>query len=329
MTSSRASAFWCLTALILAIDLSPPASRALALDYPTRPIKLIVSFAPGGLTDIPARLLAAEMQQRLGQPVIVENRAGASGIVGGTFVFNADPDGYTLLVSAVSEVQNLYYLSVPYRFAKDFTQIGKVADGPALALIVKGDSPFNSVQDVIAFAKQNPTSFATSGPATSPAIAVAQFNSIAKTDIQGVPYRGTGPAAAAVMSGEVQGGFVFYPTAKPLVDSGKVRVLAVASKTRLESWKDVPTMIELVFARFEHNAFVGLSGPAHLPPEIVARLNSVLNDAIKSPDLRARLEVLGMAPPSGGNTPEAFSKFLEGETAFQAELAKIAGEGSK
>jgi tripartite-type tricarboxylate transporter receptor subunit TctC len=325
MTSSRASAFWCLAALILAIDLS---SRALALDYPTRPIKLIVSFAPGGLTDIPARLLAAEMQQRLGQPVIVENRRRL-GHRGGTFVFNADPDGYTLLVSAVSEVQNLYYLSVPYRFAKDFTQIGKVADGPALALIVKGDSPFNSVQDVIAFAKQNPTSFATSGPATSPAIAVAQFNSIAKTDIQGVPYRGTGPAAAAVMSGEVQGGFVFYPTAKPLVDSGKVRVLAVASKTRLESWKDVPTMIELDFARFEHNAFVGLSGPAHLPPEIVARLNSVLNDAIRSPDLRARLEVLGMAPPSGGNTPEAFSKFLERETAFQAELAKIAGEGSK
>ena len=298
-----------------------------AEDYPTRPITLVVSFAPGGLSDVPARLLSAEMQQRIGQSIVVENRPGASGITGGSSVHRASPDGYTLLVSAISEVQNLYYLAVPYKFTSDFTQIGKIADGPTLVLIVNSASPYKTLADLIQDAKAHPEkiSFATSGPATSPAIAVSQLNSMAGTKIVDVPYRGTALAATAVMSGDVQGAFVFYPSAKPLVDDGKVRVLAVADSKHVPQWKDVPTMAELGFPGFEHNAFVGLSGPPNMPPAIVVKLNKALNETVQSPAFRERIEPLGMVPPPGENTPETFTKFLVRETGHQAELAKLSG----
>jgi tripartite-type tricarboxylate transporter receptor subunit TctC len=183
------------------------------------------------------------------------------------------------------------------------------------------------LEDLIKDAKARPEkiSFATSGPATSPAMAVSQLNSMAGTKILDVPYRGTAPAATAVMNGEVQGAFVFYPTAKPLVDGGKIRVLAVADKKRIPQWKDVPTMAELGFPGFEHTAFVGLSGPAGLPPEVIAKLNKALNETIQSSSFRARLEPLGMVPPQGENSPESFAKFLVQETEHQAELAKLSG----
>lgn len=300
---------------------------ASAQDYPTRPITFVVSFAPGGLSDVPARLLAAEMQQHIGQSIVVENRPGASGITGASSVLRAAPDGYTLLVSAISEVQNLHYLSVPYKFTSDFTQIGKVADGPTVVLIVGANSPYKTLDDLIKDAKANPDkiSFATSGPATSPAIAVSQLNSMAGTKIVDVPYRGTAPAATAVMSGEVQGAFVFYPSAKPLVDDGKVRALAIANSKRIPHWKDVPTMAELGFPGFEHNAFVGLAGPPGIPPAIVAKLNKALNATVQSAAFRARIEPLGMVAPPADNTPETFTKFLVTETEHQAGLAKLSG----
>ena len=276
---------------------------------------------------MPARFLAAEMQQRLGQSIIVENKPGASGITGGSYVWRAMPDGYTLLVNAISEVQNLHYLSVPYNAVTDFSNIGKIANGPSLVLIVNANSPYHTLGDLIADAKANPDkiNFATSGPATSPAIAVSQLNSLAGTKIVDVAYRGTAPAAAAVMSGEVQGAFVFYPSAKPLVDGGKVRALAVASSNRVEGWKDVPSMADLGFPGFEHSAFVGLAAPPNTPPHIIALLNKVLNETVQSPSFRKRLEPLGMTAPEGPNTPEEFTEFLRKETERQAELAKLSG----
>jgi tripartite-type tricarboxylate transporter receptor subunit TctC len=304
------------------------ASVAVADDYPSRPITFVVSFAPGGLSDVPARLLSAEMQPHIGQPIIIENRTGASGITGGTFAQRSAPDGYTILVSAISEVQNLHYLPVPYKFTSDFTQIGKIADGPTLVLIVNSASPYRTLADLIQEAKANPdkVSFATSGPATSPAIAVSQLNAMAGTKILDVPYRGTSPAATAVLTGEVQGAFVFYPSAKSMAEEGKVRILAVADSKRLARLKDVPTMAELGFPGFEHKAFVGLSGPPNMPPAIVAKLNKALNDTLRTESFRARLEPLGMEPPVGDNTPDSFLKFAVKETEHQAELAKLAAK---
>jgi tripartite-type tricarboxylate transporter receptor subunit TctC len=298
---------------------------ALAQDFPTRPISLVVSFAPGGLSDVPARFLAAEMEERIGQSIIVENKPGASGITGGSYVWRASPDGYTLLVSAISEVQNLHYLPVPYSAITDFAQVGKIADGPALVLIVNANSSYKSVSDLIADAKKNDGkfNFATSGPATSPAIAVDQFNALAGTNIVPVPYKGTGPAAAAVLSGEVQGAFVFYPSAKGFADAGKVRILAVASAKRAAYMPDIPTMTELGFKNFVHSAFVGLAAPRNTPPQVIAVLNRYLNETVNSPSFQKRIEQFGMVAPSQPNTPDTFAKFLSIETAFQAELAKL------
>jgi len=310
-----------LVALSLALE-------ARSQTYPSRPITFVVSFAAGGLSDVPGRILAAEMQARIGQSIVVENRPGASGVTGAQSVLRAEPDGYTLLVNALADVQNLHYLSVPYDPIKDFALIGMVADGPPVVLIVNANLPYKSVADVVADAKANPNkiSFGTSGPATSPAIAVTQLNALAKTSIAQVPYRGSGPAAAAVVTGEVQGAFVFYSNARPLHEGGKVRALAVASTKRMESWPEIPTMGEAGFPGFDHSGFVGLAAPGKTPAAILGFLNKHLNQAIGSPAFRQRLDPLGMTVPDpGANTPEAFAAFMRREIVRQAELAKLSG----
>ena len=300
--------------------------EARAQTYPSRPITFVVPFAAGGLSDVPGRILAAEMQARIGQTIVVENRPGASGVTGAQSVLRADPDGHTLLVNALADVQNLHYLSVPYDPIKDFALIGMVADGPPVVLIVNANLPYKSVADVVAAAKANPDkiSFGTSGPATSPAIAVTQLNALAKTSIAQVPYRGSGPAAAAVVTGEVQGAFVFYSNARPLHEGGKVRAIAVASTKRMASWPEIPTMAEAGFAGFDHSGFVGLAAPGKTPAAILAFLNKHLTQAIGSASFRQRLEPLGMTVPTE-NTPERFAEFMRREIARQAELAKLSG----
>ncbi len=304
------------------------ATGASAQNYPNRTITFVVPFGAGGLTDVPARVLAAEMQQRIGQSIVVENKPGASGVTGATYVLRAQPDGYTLLVNALADVQNLHYIPVSYDAVKDFSMIGMVTDGPPLVLIVNGNTPYKTLADLINDAKANPdkVSFGTSGPATSPAIALSQLNALAKTKIVGAPYRGSGLAANAVVSGEVQGAFVFYSNAKPLSQDGKVRALAVASPKRLESWPEIPTLAELGYPGFDHRGFVGLVAPGKTPPDVIAFLNKHLNEALNSETFRKRLEPLGMVIPDvKTNTPEAFAAFMTKERARQAELAKLSG----
>jgi tripartite-type tricarboxylate transporter receptor subunit TctC len=311
---------------IVASVLVALAGGAAAQDYPDRPITFVVPFAPGGLSDVPGRVLAAEMQKRIGQPIVVENKPGASGIAGASYVWRATPDGYTLLVNALADVQNLHYLSVPYDPIKDFALIGMITDGPPLILIVNANEPYKSVAELVAYAKANPSkvSFGTSGPATSPAISVTQLNNQAKTNIVEVPYRGSAPAAAGVAAGEVQGSFVFFANARALSDSGRVRALAVTSPKRLANWPEIPTMEELGYSGFYHAGFVGLAAPANTPASIIAFLNKQLNDAIHSDFFRKRMEPLGMTVPEV-NTPESFAAFMRSEIARQAELAKLTG----
>jgi len=321
MQSSR-TALLGLAAMAAAAFAAPAQAQS---NYPDRPITFVVSFAPGGLSDTGARLVAAEMTKHLGQPIVIENKPGASGVTGGATVWRAAPDGYTLLASAISEVQNLHYLKVPYNFASEFTPIGKIADGPATVLIVKADSPYKTFDDLMKHIKANPgkINFATSGPATTPAIAIAQLNSVAKTDIVGVAYRGSGPAAAAVVSGDVIAAFTFNSIATPLVENNQVRILAVASGKRVEG-VDAPTMAELGYKDFEHDAFVGLSGPPNLPKDIVKKLNDALNKAVRDPGYVEKIKRLGMLPPPENNSPEAFHDYIVKETARQAALAKLA-----
>jgi tripartite-type tricarboxylate transporter receptor subunit TctC len=307
--------------LLIGVGLAPEAS---AQNYPSRPITFVVPFAAGGLSDVPGRLLADEMQKRMGQSIVVENRPGASGVTGASAVLRAEPNGYTLLVNALADVQNLHYLSVPYDPIKDFALIGMVTDGPPVVLIVNANLPYKSVAEIVAAAKTKKISFGTSGPATSPAIAVTQLNALAKTNIVQVPYRGSGPAAAAVVTGEVDGAFVFYSNARPMHEGGKVRAIAVASPQRMASWPEIATMGEQGFADFDHRGFVGLAAPGKTPASIVNVLNKHLNDSIKSESFRRRIEPLGMTVPTD-NTPETFATYMRKEIARQAALAKLSG----
>jgi len=320
-------AFRLVPALLAVLALSTLApTHAPAQSYPARPITVIVPFAVGGLTDVPVRILAAMLQERIGQNVIVENKPGGSGTLGGAYAVRAAPDGYTLFANSIADAQNLYFLPVPYSAIDDFAMIGMIVEGPPLVLIVDASLPYKSVAELLADARADPSkiSFGTSGPATSPAMALAQLNALGKTEIAGVPFNGSGEAARNVAPSGVQGAFAFYAQAKPLADAGKVRALAVASPQRIATSPEVPTMQELGFANFDYSGFVGLAAPAKTPAPIVAYLNKVLNDVVHSEAFRSRMAALGMTVPAE-ITPEALTDTMRRETKRQGELAALTG----
>ena len=288
---------------------------------------MIVPFAAGGLTDVPARVLAAMLQDRIGQSVVVENKPGGSGTLGGAYAVRAAPDGYTLFANSLADTQNLYFLPVPYNAINDFAMIGMIVEGPPLVLIIDAKLPYKSLADLVAGAKADPKkiSFGTSGPATSPAMALAQLNALAKTEIAGVPFNGSGEAARNVSASGVQGAFAFYAQAKPLADSGRVRALAIASPQRIATWPEVPTMQELGFPNFDYRGFVGLAAPAKTPAPIIAYLNKQLNDIVQSQEFRSRMAALGMTVLADNNTPERLAEYMRDETTRQGALAALTG----
>lgn len=308
-----------------ALEVAIP-SLALAQTYPNRPITVIVPFAVGGLTDVPVRVFAGMLQDRIGQTIVVENKPGGSGTVGGAYAARAVPDGYTLFANSIADTQNLYFLPVPYNAIDDFAMIGMMVEGPPLVLIVDASLPYKSLSDLIADAKAHPSkiSFGTSGPATSPAMALAQLNALAKTQIAGVPFAGSGEAARNVSPSGVQGAFAFYAQAKPLADAGKVRALAIAMPQRISSWPEVPTMQELGFPNFDYRGFVGLAAPAKTPAPIIAYLNKQLNAVVQSQDFRGRMETLGMTVPVK-NLPALLVDYMRSETKRQGALAALTG----
>lgn len=312
-----------LAALVIGV-LSP--ARAPAQNYPSHPITIIVPFAAGGLTDVPVRVLAGMLGERLGQTVIVENKPGGSGTLGGAYAMRAEPDGYTLFANSIADTQNLYFIPVPYNAIDDFAMIGMIVEGPPLVLIIDAALPYKSLDELLADAKANPDkiSFGTSGPATSPAMALAQLDALAKTQIAGVPYAGSGEAARNVSGSGVQGAFAFYAQAKPLSDSGKVRALAIASPQRIATWSQVPTMQELGFPDFDYRGFVGLAAPAKTPQPVIAYLNKQFNDVVQSQEFRSRMEALGMTVPTD-NTPERLADYMRRETIRQGTLAALTG----
>ncbi len=311
--------------LALVIGMLLP-TEAPAKSYPSHPITMIVPFAAGGLTDVPARVLAAMLQDRIGQTIVVENKPGGSGTLGGAYAVRAAPDGYTLFANSIADTQNLYFLPVPYNAIDDFAMIGMVVEGPPLVLIIDAELPYKSLAELLADAKANPSkiSFGTSGPATSPAMALAQLNALAQTKIAGVPYAGSGEAARNVSGSGVQGAFAFYAQAKPLADSGRARALAIASPQRIATWPEVPTMQELGFPNFDYRGFVGLAAPAKTPQPIIAYLNKQLNDVVQSQEFRSRMEALGMTVPAE-NTPERLADYMRRETVRQGSLAALTG----
>jgi tripartite-type tricarboxylate transporter receptor subunit TctC len=310
-----------LTATLAAVSI---AGSSGAQSYPNRTITLIVPFPAGGLSDVAARAVALELQKRLGQTVVVENKTGASGTVGGAYVARAAPDGYTLLVNAPADVTNPHFMQVPYNALKDFSPIGMIVKGPPLALVVNPSLPYRTLQDLIADARAKPgkLSFGSSGLGTSPSIAIRQLQSAGKIDVVDVPYRGVSLAVLGVIAGEIQASFVFLGSAKPAADEGKVRALALTSEERNPVLPLVPTMIESGFPGFVHDGFVGLAAPANTSPEVIKLLNAHLNAIVIEPAFRERFAKFGMQPYAR-NSPEEFASYLRLETEKYDALARL------
>jgi len=293
--------------------------------YPGQPIKWVVPYAPGGTTDVMARNLASRMGQDLGQVVIVENKPGASTIIGASLIARAQPDGYVVGTadSGTLAFNPAMFASLSYDPVKDFSYIGGLGKMP-LVLAVTPNFPAKNVQELLALVKKSPgaISFATPGAGSPQHIALELFKQRTGTDLMHVPYKGSAPALQDLMAGQVQTMFTDLPPSLSMIKSGKVRVLAVATPQRLALLPDVPTMAEAGVPGFEAYAWQGLIGPAKLPDSVVTKLNTDLVAALKHPEMRAKLEELGIQPMP--MTPAEFTNFVRSEQKLWSGVIKAA-----
>jgi tripartite-type tricarboxylate transporter receptor subunit TctC len=284
------------------------------VSYPTRPIRLVVPFAPGGATDVMARLMAARMQVELGQPLVVENRAGASGIIGAEAVARATADGYTLLMGSVTtHAVNvpMYGARLSYDPLRDFAPVTRIATGYNV-LVVHPNLAARSVGDLVALAKGRPGALAYGhgGNGTSTHLAGEMFKAAAGVDILMVPFRSTAPATQALLANEIQLMFDTSTSALPLVRDGRLRLLATCAPTRRVEMPDVPAVAETL-PGFEMSTWVGVFAPAGTPSAILDRLDGAAQAALRDPALVARLEQLGNEPFHAG--PEEFARFMRAD----------------
>ena len=281
--------------------------------YPTKPIRLIVGFSPGGSADSVGRALAEGLSTRLGQPVIVENKAGANGNIAADIVARSAPDGYTLYFPSIGHAVNVsLYKNLSYDPVNDFTAIGSVFSAPNM-LVVNAKSPYNTVGDVIAAAKANPgrLTFASSGSGTSVHLSAVLFEKMAKIDMIHVPYKGTGSAMPDVISGQVDMSFPNLPSAVPQVKAGNLKALGVTTAKRSAAAPGVPTIAESGLPGYDMATWYGLVAPANLPVNIRNRLNKELQGILADPNFRDKLIAQGADPMPG--TPEQFSAFIKSE----------------
>jgi len=303
----------------------PAVSRiANAQTYPARPVKLIVPYAPGGPTDVCARLIAQKLSEHLGKQFYVENIAGAGGNVGTGQAAKAAPDGYTALIAVNSHVINpTLYERVPYDPYNDFEPI-TLAVKFSTAFFVHPSLPANSVKEFVSFARANTGkySFASAGLGTPSHLLGEQFRITQGLDLVHVPYNGSGPTIASVVAGHTPIGFAALSSAAPFAMEGKLRVLAVMSKKRSQALPDVPTIAEAGFPDLDGDGWVGALVPARTPKEIAATLHREINLIITQPDTRERLAALGFDPV--GTTPEEFATQLQTEAEKWAKVIRAA-----
>jgi tripartite-type tricarboxylate transporter receptor subunit TctC len=313
----------CLVALVafVAAGVNPAAAQS----YPNRPIKLIVPWPPGGGVDTAARLIAEPLAQRLGQPVVVDNRPGAAGNIGTAVAAREKPDGYTLLMASLSphSVNPHLYDKLGFEPIKDFAPVALVYTVPSF-LVVPATSPVKTVQDLVAQAKANPgkLNFGSGGPGSSQHLFGVMFNTATKIDVAHIGYKGTSPAEAALMGGQVDY-MLDPPTCLPFVQGGRLRALAVAAPTRSAALPDVPTLDELGIKGVHTLTYYGVAAPANTPKEIVDRLNREINAVLATPEMKSRL--LQLAADGGTGSAEDFGKFMESELTRYGEIVKLSG----
>ncbi len=313
------------TTLALAA-LAAGTSGALAADYPSKPVRLVVPFSAGGTSDLLARVVAERLGGALGQSVIVDNKPGAGGNIGSDIVAKAAPDGYTLLLGTVGThaINSSLYKKMPYDASKDFAPVTLVASVPNM-LVVHPSVPVKSVQELIALGKAKPgtLSFASSGNGSSIHLSGELFKSLAEVDMLHVPYRGSSPAVNDLLGGQVNMMFDNMPSSLPHVKAGKLRALAVTSATRSPAMPDLPTLAESGIKGYDAAAWFGILAPAGTPPEVVQKLNAEIIKLLKMPEVADRLSAQGAVPTT--NTPEQFADYIKSETAKWAKVVKASG----
>ena len=301
------------------------AAAAQAQSFPAKPVRLIVPFAPGGSTDIVARVLGAELNRMWGQPVLVDNRAGGSTVIGTEIVAKATPDGYTLLMAAIGHVANpSLYKKLPYDTLRDFAPIALIADVP-LVIAVNPKLNAKSVKDLVALARAKPgqLNFAAGGVGASSHWAGELFRAIASIEWQTVQYKGGAPSLLAVLSGEGDLTFSPLPSSINHLKAGRLRAIAITSPKRVSQLPDVPTIAESGLPKYDFQAWYGMLAPAATPRAIVTKLNSDFNAALRDPAIRNAMIANG-AEPLGGSVEE-FARFLPQEVKKYATVVKQAG----
>ena len=290
------------------------AAAVSAQDYPTRPIRIIVPTPAGGPVDVMARVLANALPPVLGQNVFIENKPGAGNTIGSRAAASADPDGYTLMVSAASGLimSPMIHKNAGYD-ASSFASIALVAETPQV-LVVNAQTPFKAIADLVAYAKAHPgkLNYCTGGVGTLPHLNAELFKSVSGTNILHVPYKGGGPALTAVVAGEVQMTFDTVSTSLQLIQDGKLRALAIVGPKRAPELPDVPAMPEIGFPSVTSGAWTALMAPRDTPPAIIAKLNTATNAALQGDAMKTALSKLG-AQPRGGK-PEDLTEHIRRET---------------
>ena len=289
------------------------AVSALAQDYPTRPVRIVIPLSPGGTTDVPGRMVAQKLSGTLGQQFFVENKAGAGGIIGSDFVAKAKPDGYTLLLTASPFVIAPHvYKSMPYNALTDFAPVIRIATGPYV-LVVHPSLGVKSVKELIALAKQQPgkIDFASSGNGGAQHLVTELFMYMAGIKLNHVPYKGSGPAQQDLMSGIIKVSFVGTPIAIPHMKSGRLNALGVSTAKRSPEMPEVPTIAEAGVPGYEATVWIGMLAPAGTPSEIVAKLNGEIGKLVRTDEMQKLLAPTGMEPDP--DTPAQFGAYLKAD----------------
>ncbi len=312
--------------LLAALLLGAAVATAFAQNYPSRPVRLVVPLSPGGFADTPTRILAPRLSEQLGRQFYVENRPGAGGTIGWDFVAKSAPDGYTLGITGSTLLIGAHvYKNAPYDALKDFTHITMMASGPYVLVVNPHKVPANSVRELIAAAKAQPGAidFASSGNGSSQHLVGALFNMMAGTQLNHVPYKGSGPAMQDLLGGQVGVSFAGVPNVLGNVRGGKLKALAVTTPKRWVELPEVPTMAEAGVPGYEATLWLSISGPAGMPAEIVQRLYTEISKALQNPELQHSFRTAGveaMAMP-----PDELNRYMASEYEKWGRVVKETG----